>query len=389
MGKNKKLLLILVAILIGISTTVYAMPEITAIIERMSMSETERELLDELAGMTTDEVVDEMNTILNAGYEPDSAMYHAMTLNGRLDELDADYLLSVSCDDTLHTVLRYTMLQLYSEKMGNDTDVSKLLRIIMDESEDSEVRANAIYALPSDDENICDIVSTLFFSVEDEGVAYHLLKYLWIRDSVCAENVADKVLSDYNNYSDERLCAAMTAKKHELSENNGSRSFDDLMLQKDAFTDICIEIYEKTGVFSAESQNEEYAAWKDPVRISAVCMAELGSEKSARYILNKSGFISENKLDRETMDYICRSAVRANYLALEKLAQTSNKEEDIDLLLTATEYIPYNIIVKELKAKIDSGAVKGKEIKYPYDFDGIFAEVETNHAKITSWEVMR
>ena len=67
----------------------------------------------------------------------------------------------------------------------------------------------------------------------------------------------------------------------------------------------------------------------------------------------------------------------------------SDKEEDIDLLLTVTKYIPYRNIVNVLQKKIDNGAVKNKQIVYPSDFDGIYAEAETNHVNITSWEVMK
>ncbi len=389
-NKKRRLIIIAVVLIVGITTTAFAMPRLTAIIQRMSMSDSEKEIFDDLARMTTEEIIDEMNTILNAGYEDDVAMYHAMTLANRLDDLSEDMLLSESVNEENHPTLRYTLLQLYGEKMGNKTDSSKLLNIILDEDEDSNVRENAIYALPSDDPEIQKIIATAFFSVEDEGVAYHSLKYLWISNSTLAEKIADKVLADHENYSDERLCAAITAKGYELFKNNGNRTFDALLKEKDDFTNICIEIYEGTAVFSnALSEKQEYEAWKDPVRISANAVAQLGSEKSARYILDNDGFISENKLGTEITDYICRNTVRANYLALEKLAQTSNNEDDIELLLTATKYIPYRKIVNALQAKVENGSLRGDRIVFPPDFDGIYAETETNHAGVTSWEVMR
>ena len=388
MGKKKKLIIIAVVLIVGITSTVFAMSRFASIIQRMNSADSEQAFLDELSSMTTEEIIDEMNVLLNSGSPDDNITYHAMSLMQRLDKIDGDFLLSASVDSRLHPTIRYTMIQLYGEKLGNDADSEKLLKIILDEDENTTVRANAIYSLPSDDIQVQKVIAATFFTIDESELAYDCLKFLWNRNRDIAEAVADEVLTDYSSYSPERICAALTGKGYLLRKNTAGRSFDELMTEKDKFADICIEIHE-TYEEPLSSGRKEYVAAYDPVRISVSSMAKIGSEKSARYLLDEDGFISSNRLGDDLTWSVCGRAVRANYPALAKLAQTSEKEDDIDLLLTATKYFAYKDIVDALQKKIDNEEIKGKQIVLPSGFDGYFATPDTGDIAIFSWEVMR
>ncbi|MBE6038222.1 MAG: hypothetical protein E7218_03355 [Anaerofustis stercorihominis] len=377
-NKRKKILVTVLVFALLISASAFVIPQFARIINRMSEADTQSELMQQFTDMTVEEIIDEMNVLMSSSGENDG-LYHVLELGLRLDSISGEFLLKQAGNSSLNPLVRSTMLDLYDEKMGNMADFTSLAKMLIDEDEDEDVRIKAIYALPDENAQVYPLLESLFFTTENQRVAYHALKHLWIYDSSGAEKIADKVLADYENFSPEQLCASLMAKKTELQENTALRSDDELFDKTEKFAQLCIYIHENyAGRISEE-------LWNNPVHVAVLNLAETGTKISAEYILGKEGFLSVNRLDSETSAYICRKVIRQNCRSLLELAKNSDKTEDIELLLTTTKYIPYKEIVDELQKKLDKDRSAGWTIQYPETFDGHYPKIADENEYISVW----
>ncbi len=356
MGKKKKLIIIAVVLIVGITSTVFAMPKITAIIQRMSMSDSEKAIFEDLAKMSTEEIIDEMNILLNEMGSDDVAMYHAISLAERLDDISPEYLMEVACDDSNHTAVRYTMLQLYADKLGNKASSEKLIDLILDETEEFRVRTNAVTSLPLNAENV-KFLKGVFFNI-DEDISYYVLKYLYQNNSLVAEELADIVLKDYLKYSPQKISIALTAKSQMLLYNTAGRTYDELLTEKESFTLKAIEILETypASKILADSDTELKYNAINPVLSSASAMAYVQCETAVRYMLME--FPEKSGSEYPAMSYLSNITVNQNGKAIARLAKESSDEEDMLLVAEAIKICPYQEFVEPLKEKISSKDVK-------------------------------
>lgn len=360
MGKKKKLIILAVVLIVGITTTVFAMPGLTAIIQRMSMSDSEQAIFDDLARMTTEEIIDEMNVLLNETGVDDSAMYHAIALFERLDAISGEYLLDVACDDTNHTAVRYTMLQLYSDKLGSSASSKRLFELILDETEEFRVRTNAVASMPCNAETE-KLFKGVFFNI-DEDVSYHVLKYLYQNNSLVAEDLADTVLKDYLKYSPQKISIALTAKSQMLLNNTANRTYDELLTEKEIFTEKAIEIFETYPKSKIPKDGDTKLNFRaaNPALSSGSAMAYVQCEAAVRYMLME--FPEKCGDEYASMSYLSTITVTQNGKAIARLAKESNEKEDLLLVAEAIKICPFEEFVEPLKNKM-SVMQAGKNVK--------------------------
>jgi len=119
-NKRKKILVTVLVFALLISASAFVIPQFARIINRMSEADTQSELMQQFTDMTVEEIMDEMNVLMSSSGENDG-LYHVLELGLRLDSISGEFLLKQAGNSSLNPLVRSTMLDLYDEKMGNQT----------------------------------------------------------------------------------------------------------------------------------------------------------------------------------------------------------------------------------------------------------------------------
>ncbi len=150
-----------------------------------------------------------------------------------------------------------------------------IMNIIADESEEHEVRSEAVSSLPSDDESVA-FLEKIFWEAEDE-LSYRILQKLWVYGTPAAEDIADEIFADLGKYGPVRICAALIAKENELRENNRGRSEQELICEINSFKKICSDIRDNYDKINNIDRNSiSYTEAHDPVKIAGCIFNEIG-----------------------------------------------------------------------------------------------------------------
>ena len=335
-----------------ITSTVFAMSAFDSIIERLSSSDSTQDVFNELRKLSIDELISETNTLTEIDSEESPAMYHAMMLRDRMGEISAQKLLEEAEDESNTSYVRSLMLKLYTEKSAEKISFDKVKKFILDESEDYEVRVMAISKLPSTEESI-EFLEKIFWET-DEDISYRILKRLWVARTPVAEDIADMILMDYAKYSPQKICGALVAKSKALYENFKNRSYDELLMEKEAFTDIAIRIHETypDELIPNEGDTKINYLAANPVTLATSSLSKVRCEKAVKYMVME--FPNKTRLSKSDAWYETFAAVNYSANALAKLASSNPDREDTLFLIEAVKYAPYKEITTPLKKHVET-----------------------------------
>ncbi len=385
--KKRYILLILVVLVLFSDTT-------AMLFNRIAFSSSERVHLKELKSLSAEEILSDMSDcshLSNDYYD-----LHLYALRNKRKEKPSGFWYEASLNDEYSMPSRRAALQMYADNVGLslesrwllfDTPSEKIAEFfktvlyLVVTSAKMEMEFDLIEDLSSTDEG-AGYLEAFFYVSDGEGYNDHILK--WFRHSNLYRRyeISEKVLSDHERHSPEQISAALKVRQLQLKNNETEYPENKLFTEREAFTDLCIEIIE-SELYPVDDPDSVDGT--NPAYQAARSLREIYCEKAVRYLFLNEEMILE-MFGEDHGFYILFGAVSNNDEMFVKLSKISQKQEDVDLLVKSLKYLPQKDVNDNLQKTLNLDEYKGKyEIEYPDDHDGRFAYTEFKRDVIYSW----
>ncbi|MBR6801608.1 MAG: hypothetical protein IKM61_07650 [Eubacteriaceae bacterium] len=385
---KKRYILLILVVLVLFSDTV------GMLCNRITFSSVERDHLKELKNLSADDILSDMS---ECRHPDDYYDLHLYALRKKRKDETAEFWYNASLNDEYSMTARRAALQMYADKVGLSLESRRLLYETPSEKI-AEFYKSALYFIITSGakmETEWDIMERI--SPTDEGAEYlEAFFYVtdvdeyysdalsWLRGGNLYRRyeVTEKVLSDHESYLPGQVAAALSYRSFQLGKNEPDYTAEELFAEREAFTDLCIEIIESDLYRTDEAGDFDIT---DPVYMAADSLSEIYCEKAVRYLFLNEEMILE-RFGEDRGFYILFGAVNDNEEMFSKLSQLSQKQEDVELLVKSLKYHPLKDVNDNLKKTLSLDEYKGKyEIKYPDDHDGTFAYTDLIKEVIYSW----
>jgi hypothetical protein len=345
--KKEIIILGLVALLVVsiVSITAFALVNENMGTLRKYENMSEEQLLSRLKGLNKSEMTAEMKNIFAelSGADINVLIPFASELRNRINEYSEDELISLITNKDNDLFFRITIVQLYSSmkyekrtSKGNDS----IRDLLLDEKAENDLKENIIIGLDFSDEKGLKILDSIAHG-ENDLLAFQAIKKLNKIDSVKAVEISNKILKNYKNETPEKVNAALKVMAQEYRNNRIQKNLTaELQQKKMEFIEICV------GIINASKKD-------DKLQDCAVFALSDMTDSDAI-----TAIIKNNNMDESLKVY----AVDQNYNTLLEMANSTNSDQEIDVICDAVKIYPLKGLknsLSEIKSKVSSNQLSG------------------------------
>lgn len=289
----------------------------------------QEEVTSELAGLSFDELVKEIDSLAKAGNTEELIMYSGELLS-RKDKISNDELLKIINDNTKDIVTQGIMVDLFVAKNENSSQDS-LKALLMDPKTDYDTKDKILSNSRFSEE---DKEVLKYFIYNDDGIlAFRAFRQLSNIDDEEAFEIAKSVLENWPDETDYKISGAQKSVMRYLRYNKDKTGIED---------EIKAFIKQTETIFNAPDSS-------DKVKDSCVfALCDVASRDSLKAIIYNQSIDPTLKLYSVGENY---------FVLLDVLKAPDCSEQDIEFVLDAMEFLP----IKDLKPYIEAAMAKIKD----------------------------
>lgn len=233
-------------------------------------------------------------------------------------------------DETLNTTTKVTVIQ-FSEKINDGKGIKSfatLQKYLKKGSLPEEVRISLIEAINNDDTSLNKILSEIVKTEDGSSVVRSMYK-LEQTDAKTSLNLANQILNDTDEYSDDTIRSAIKVKSDYYKELFMINSKKDVAEEKEKFIKQSLELY----------LNSNDRTFKDTLAFALINMQDFNAVKK---------IILSEEFDN-TLKISCVSSNKYTFLSVINGNPTM---EDVEVLIKALEIAPLKDLAKPMRDKI-------------------------------------
>lgn len=289
----------------------------------------ETEIVKELANYSFMDLCHEVNVLSQSGVELSDLLFHSTALAEKSKDVPTNVLFDVVDNKKNSENLRIICLQVldfYNTNLDSEYTL-KLKAIVLDETEKSLIRQNAVWLLPACDETVEALERVI--TQDDEMLAFQALKKLNYESPKRARVIAEDLI--HSEEQNEKLRIAIKVISSQLSKSNSSK-------EKDQWLDFCMNLLQQRKC----SNNK---VLQDTIIFS---LSDLYYSKAIFEIINCDSIDNSQKV----------YCINQNYQVLIDCLNNNPQDEDIEMVIKAMDICPIDKTVEALESAVNRS---GKE----------------------------
>ena len=285
----------------------------------------ENEMTEKLMELSFSEICDEINVLSENGVDLSDLLFHSVAVVEKANTISPEDFLRVVEDRRNSTNLRVICIQAL-DFLGDTISLqenSSLQAILANETEDSLVRQNIVWALPSSEASSAVLESIVF--EDDELLAFQALKRLNMDAPDRARAVADTLLA--SGAQREKLRIAIKVITAQLAQSEDPS-------EKDQWVAYCMHVFESSP---SDSKTD---LMRDTIIFA---LSDLRYANALYEIINSS----------EVDDSLKSFCVEQNCKVLFDVLEGDPSPYDIEMAIKAMTIYPVDKTVDALKAAVE------------------------------------